>query len=850
MANTSRLTLVAITLGVILLLLSNNARSTHAVVRVPAPASNGRGVLGHVEFDLLEFNGEDLPPPPAATTPLVSPPPPPPPPASMSLVSLQPATTSSPHKACAPGCEVHGTCNHELGRCDCPAMRSGEACEYNMVPSCRRLWGMELYMPPCQAFAEEKFDYRDFPPTCECLAECHALNLRVVYVDNCVNVSQKELVRGGGPWEKGKSGDDVVPHPWRDVFGDGKWLRQAYKPGRRDVQLTEQQLTEKNLALAGRLYRDAAETTRLGKCSGRGLWTVPMPWWGIVRMNQGPVCHCHPGWYGEDCEFGPGDLGAPAGKQYCVHDCEGRGVCKLNFCHCVPGTWGIDCGFGEPDAQLAKKTAYSQRTINMSKPHGWTTQMLSTPKPTLPVGKPGLRIYVYDLPPRNSVWFAAHFRRTGRWDQSYLYSLDAKMHRWLLRSPYRTLDPEHADYFFVPLYLSLGFYDFEFGLYWLTNRGHQFMRQAFDEVRRIGPWYDRKRGADHFLVMTNDKGACFIRGSVPALEKMTLVTQWGWVRPHIHRPEYDVVVPPMLKVDKLIAESPFMGDAMQSTRTWLAQSSAGYQYLLSFVGSVRFHTPGYSMGVRQKIFRAYNASPSFFLRDLRGDSRQGPHKALDPLEYLRVLRASKFCLAPSGMGFSTRTYESMAQGCVPLVIQDEPVSNTTVDQAFASLLPWHEFSYRLKQSDIPNLPKLLQDFPDAEWRRLRRNLACAWPRVLWLQADNEAPGFQTVAESKSADATSKLGSQGYLSGYDAFESVMHTLARKAAARKGLMPPSFGWRTPALSCKVASEGTEVGPLDKATAAVSTGSMIAQQGSALAWSGHLERASLVRARLAAR
>ena len=67
------------------------------------------------------------------------------------------------------------------------------------------------------------------------------------------------------------------------------------------------------------------------------------------------------------------------------------------------------------------------------------------------------------------------------------------------------------------------------------------------------------------------------------------------------------------------------------------------------------------------------------------------HKALPPHEYLRVLRASKFCLAPSGMGFSTRTYESVAQGCVPLIIQDEPVSNTTVDQAFAALLPWHEF---------------------------------------------------------------------------------------------------------------------------------------------------------------
>ena len=48
--------------------------------------------------------------------------------------------------------------------------------------------------------------------------------------------------------------------------------------------------------------------------------------------------------------------------------------------------------------------------------------------------------------------------------------------------------------------------------------------------------------------MANDKGATFIRGSVPKLRKVNLVTQWGWVRPHIHQRESDVVVPPMLKV--------------------------------------------------------------------------------------------------------------------------------------------------------------------------------------------------------------------------------------------------------------------------------------------------------------
>ena len=37
-------------------------------------------------------------------------------------------------------------------------------------------------------------------------------------------------------------------------------------------------------------------------------------------------------------------------------------------------------------------------------------------------------------------------------------------------------------------------------------------------------------------------------------------------------------------------------------------------------------------------------------------------RQLEPAEYLRVLQSSKFCLAPSGMGFSTRSYESVAQG--------------------------------------------------------------------------------------------------------------------------------------------------------------------------------------------
>ena len=36
------------------------------------------------------------------------------------------------------------------------------------------------------------------------------------------------------------------------------------------------------------------------------------------------------------------------------------------------------------------------------------------------------------------------------------YGVDVMLHQQLLRSKYRTLDPHDADFFFIPLHLSLG----------------------------------------------------------------------------------------------------------------------------------------------------------------------------------------------------------------------------------------------------------------------------------------------------------------------------------------------------------------------------------------------------------
>ena len=81
-----------------------------------------------------------------------------------------------------------------------------------------------------------------------------------------------------------------------------------------------------------------------------------------------------------------------------------------------------------------------------------------------------------------------------------------------------------------------------------------------------------------------------------------------------------------------------------------------------------------------------------------------------------------------------------------------------------------------------------------------------WPRVLWLVADNEAPGRQVDAASRRSTATDMLGDQSFLRDYDAWTSLMTTLARRAARRRKESPPPFEWRTPARSCLAPAAAT--------------------------------------------
>ena len=103
---------------------------------------------------------------------------------------------------------------------------------------------------------------------------------------------------------------------------------RRHTPGRKDPPLSEARLDELNSELSARLRRDAAASRESGACSGRGIKTAPMPWKGKTPHGDQPACHCLPGWFGEQCEHGPGHPALPEFKQFCV--CARRG-CPLSL---------------------------------------------------------------------------------------------------------------------------------------------------------------------------------------------------------------------------------------------------------------------------------------------------------------------------------------------------------------------------------------------------------------------------------------------------------------------------------------------------------------------------------------
>ncbi|KAI3793777.1 hypothetical protein L1987_36399 [Smallanthus sonchifolius] len=310
-----------------------------------------------------------------------------------------------------------------------------------------------------------------------------------------------------------------------------------------------------------------------------------------------------------------------------------------------------------------------------------------------------LKVYIYELPSKyNSDWLS--IERCS----NHLFASEVAIHKALSKSQVRTFDPSVADFFFVPVYVSCKFSAGN----GFPEIGHArgLLSSAVDLISSEFPFWNRRNGSDHVFVASHDYGACFhamedraVAEGIPEFMKNSIVLQTFGVRyRHPCQDVENIVIPPYIspkKVQSIVSMSPV---------------TACRDIFVFFRGKMEVHPKNvsgqyYSRRVRTKIHRKYSHDRRFYLRRNRF---AGYHS--------EIVR-SVFCLCPLGWApWSPRLVESVALGCVPIIIADD------IMLSFEKAVPWSEISLMVAEKDIGKLGRILDYVAATNLSSIQRNL--------------------------------------------------------------------------------------------------------------------------------
>ncbi|KAL5565795.1 hypothetical protein UlMin_028959 [Ulmus minor] len=310
-----------------------------------------------------------------------------------------------------------------------------------------------------------------------------------------------------------------------------------------------------------------------------------------------------------------------------------------------------------------------------------------------------LKIYIYDLPAKfNSDWLSNERCR------NHLFASEVAIHRALLTSDFRTIDPFEADFFFVPVYVSCNFSTVNG--FPAIGHARSLISSAIQIISSEYPFWNRSRGSDHVFVASHDFGACFhtmenvaIEDGIPLFLKRSIILQtFGVKHKHPCQEVENVVIPPYISPEKV--------------RTTLREASLdGRRDIFAFFrGKMEVHPKNvsgrfYSKKVRTHIWRKYGGDWRFYLQRQRFAGYQS-----------EIVR-SKFCLCPLGWApWSPRLVESVALGCVPVIIADG------IRLPFPDAVRWPEISLTVPEKDVGKLGTILEHVASTNLTSIQKNL--------------------------------------------------------------------------------------------------------------------------------
>lgn len=260
------------------------------------------------------------------------------------------------------------------------------------------------------------------------------------------------------------------------------------------------------------------------------------------------------------------------------------------------------------------------------------------------------------------------------------------------KSPFKATHPEQAHLFLLPFSVSrvirYVYKPRRSRLDYDPDRLQRLLEDYIHIVSNKYPYWNRSKGADHFLISCHDWGPR-VSDANPELFKNFIRVLCNANTSEGFQPNRDVSIPEVtLPVGKL---GPPNTAQHPNSRTILA-----------------FFAGGAHGKIRKKLLKRWKDK----------DKEVQVHEYLPKgQDYTKLMGLSKFCLCPSGHEVaSPRVVEAIYAGCVPVIICDN------YSLPFTDVLDWSQFSLEIAVQRIPEIKSILQNVSKEKYWELYSNV--------------------------------------------------------------------------------------------------------------------------------
>eukprot|EP00475_Leptophrys_vorax_P003056 TRINITY_DN1176_c1_g1_i1.p1 TRINITY_DN1176_c1_g1~~TRINITY_DN1176_c1_g1_i1.p1 ORF type:complete len:457 (-),score=85.85 TRINITY_DN1176_c1_g1_i1:397-1767(-) len=343
---------------------------------------------------------------------------------------------------------------------------------------------------------------------------------------------------------------------------------------------------------------------------------------------------------------------------------------------------------------------------------------------------------------------------------SSMFAAEIQIHQFLLQSKIRQYDPDKAALFYVPVYSSC-----------ILTKKRQYQRQnphiqqrravkqALEFIKKnYKSYWERHDGRDHVWTFTHDFGSCmwhrenhpFVHEELGlvarTVQNSIILSTLGDNSSRCFNAEKDIVIPPFIDSDVIVEMATDLDKRVEE------EVHRSRRKLAYFRGTVVWNWLGkpdlkYSRGIRQQIFDLYSNDPEFMVFDGSLDAERS---------YLDEMLNATFCLCPRGYAsWSPRLVQSIALGCIPVVIADDTLHPFQNSKLFEG--GYQSIAVLVAESKINHLKQILKAVPQDQIQAMRRALRRVWPLLQYKQIYDDLESALTLIEEALMDKSLIFG---------------------------------------------------------------------------------------------